>query len=1798
MHLKKIYLLIFIITALFSDARIKYLQKDADIEFIGKRNGYERITVPKEIVEYEPTLRYIENTILYTEREIRKATCIIDHLDHEYCPIDKTECNDERDYVNGTSKKTHQIKKVDPFCAGVDIEVLKQNDAGITYLECFKDSDQNGVKDRATRSIPSIGSFTAVDTVEGEGFWDTSIRPGFVVQRKNPNSPTFFVYSPTSVERDNMIIEGDLSVDTSLAIEYPGDNDWIGFVFGYQDTKNYYFLSWRRNSTIGKTGGNLWTGFTLGKVTNGTLPWNHGTGKGNVLLQRNTNSDIYGWENGGKYKVKIVYNKFFIKAYIAKYDSVGNVGAYNEVINYNPEEEMNITGKMGFMNHSNGGAVYGGFKADYCPIGYAVDGDTYQCKREPDCENYYQKIRWGDVGVIRCEMEYDYYDYLCPDEPNIYGNNYIPLDPGGDCGHVLCTNDSTPPINNCVRLKHSCPVDPSKTCVLEEKQMDYNDFTKWSVMNYGGRVSADCPNYSGISWWVVDEEMKNSVFQKCNGYPTYFLSNYELNGGHITMQGTFKTDDPKDNDWFGFVFGLKDSENYYILDWSRWRNDNWRSNHDADGNPTGGAIPLTLAKATNLSSRGPLWSHVDNGSSYKVLQRKDNGGWTTGIEYDIKIDITEHDIKVWIGQSGGPMTLDIDYHSDTPLDISGKLGFYNYSISRVTYKNFRIEWTDQDIEHTHKRPLAVPTVEGEYKGLEFGVLKGYECEDGCRFSLSKMYAKDEHTLCLVDRQGSEGCMNFSEDCTLEGKIEETLPYNDALFSFLNDPGEDVPAFNGYIVQEAGDSPTGISLKFSSNARSAYPLGDLDHPVTEGDKRTVDFWMKWDGEGKGSVFSFGDYGLWMSTAADGKDVFGFNDEEGNIWGIQADSMAGGWHRITAVFTQGSVQPNKLYIDGVEQSLSRYIIIGFGSINGEYAYTSVKPRDDHKIGAWGVNEFFPIDTSVTYTLGATLEISNHQGDAYGSNDPLQYFGISNFDSDYNRITPYNYMRYAGATDTRFSRDLNPGDTKMYVLDASGWDNGPGMWYRGVQHSHSFIWYGYTNSDGYTYPDYYYTRYRSGSGAWPEGGIRDLGGEWEITLKQGWWGNKITAGTAVRNNRGGLSDTWALFAAESLRDGVYPRTNTFGGGVNAPEETSLYKFMPGVAYIKPVLLANYFRYQDAESAPAPTVTVRDIYMKGSESGSISVKNPTSNMMQPMYLSGAGLGADGMFTGSVAGINIFAGELSQDTITRMHNSGSFNGITYLKVNQNSIEGFDAGGAALGKIESSCKLSGKVGDFGQTVEVAETVEHTRESKAYDLTAGSDYLSIPNSNNIDMVGKTQMAVYMNVRLDDTPTTNYDILYNKEGQYELSVDNNRIIKFALYTENKDWVWISTGLSLPLGEFKNILFSYDGSNVTVKVDDKSWSMAYSGAIKVTNSNVRNEPLRIGDRYYAQGSYTPDITVADFKIWSKGLNATESTMALNGELVTSGLIAHYDFEGSNPNKDKYGGEGDVSVHGAATLVTIGTFTESEVVFKEKIISYPIVAARATNNRIEFWDSFTRGPIGFIEPLKYVKDVDYGEGYRHEFTDLDKLYGLGFTSFVTSEANITYAISNEEMDTASCLAHIRGTQYFLSDRDLNDEVEMSTLRALTPYLNGEFGEFCVIEKNGAYSNPQAEFAIKKIVKKGVYTTFVCSPWSCESHNCGVASCKEHFTGTVIKPKDRDLVLNSTICLKQRCDINNDYFSVCGNKTGCPDTPGIYQQEDNRCVQAECDSGDTLNTQSGMCEKLGCKNSIDAGDGTCYKKL
>jgi hypothetical protein len=285
--------------------------------------------------------------------------------------------------------------------------------------------------------------------------------------------------------------------------------------------------------------------------------------------------------------------------------------------------------------------------------------------------------------------------------------------------------------------------------------------------------------------------------------------------------------------------------------------------------------------------------------------------------------------------------------------------------------------------------------------------------------------------------------------------------------------------------------------------------------------------------------------------------------------------------------------------------------------------------------------------------------------------------------------------------------------------------------------------------------------------------------------------------------------------------------------------------------------------------------------------------------------------------------------------------------------------------------------------------------------------------------------------------------------------------------------------------------------------------------------------------------------------------------------------------------------------TLTTINTYTinTSSKTTKEVNISSPIVAAKVIDNRIEFWNSYEKkGNSGFIEVMKKVAPQDAAIGYKHEFEDMVDLYDKGFTAFKSVNGN-TYATSFMPMDANSCKSMIDGTSYFLAERNISDPLSLQVIDSLSRYQDGSFGEYCIIERRGEFDNLHARYAVKHDTTAGVHVAYFCSPWSCVSHECGKASCQDNFIGTMIKEKDRERVLQSAICLSQECDVNQDYFTVCGNKTGCPDEPGVYQNEDNTCVKARCNQDGVLNYETGKCEKYGCKNSVER-NGKCFKSL
>ncbi len=138
---------------------------------------------------------------------------------------------------------------------------------------------------------------------------------------------------------------------------------------------------------------------------------------------------------------------------------------------------------------------------------------------------------------------------------------------------------------------------------------------------------------------------------------------------------------------------------------------------------------------------------------------------------------------------------------------------------------------------------------------------------------------------------------------------------------------------GIIVDTVGTqdgTPTGLigrdttptsGLKPDTCSAASFSGGAVDIdplPVSAvaGAKTSVSFWMFWDGTNNVMPMGWQYHDLWLQGGS-----FGFNSGNSDIYGISSAGLAGGWHHVTAIFTNNDIHSNALYIDGVQQVLTQ-------------------------------------------------------------------------------------------------------------------------------------------------------------------------------------------------------------------------------------------------------------------------------------------------------------------------------------------------------------------------------------------------------------------------------------------------------------------------------------------------------------------------------------------------------------------------------------------------------------------------------------------------------------------------------------------------------------------------------------------------------------------------------------------------------------------------------------------------------------------------------------------------------------
>ena len=194
----------------------------------------------------------------------------------------------------------------------------------------------------ASAEIVNLNDWTQFGSA-GSGNWIVSQDGYSVVQTVN-SQPTYFVSGESYL---------DVEFNGRIAVETTSDDDWIGFVLGFNGLDDYYLFDWKQGDQSGAL-----EGFSLSKVSGTDVDfWNH-TGSDIEVIASNYGLDL-GWEDNTVYHYNVGYTLDNISI------SINGGGLEHQEI-FNISNLSNVAGSFGFYNYSQSDVRYIGSGGEAC----------------------------------------------------------------------------------------------------------------------------------------------------------------------------------------------------------------------------------------------------------------------------------------------------------------------------------------------------------------------------------------------------------------------------------------------------------------------------------------------------------------------------------------------------------------------------------------------------------------------------------------------------------------------------------------------------------------------------------------------------------------------------------------------------------------------------------------------------------------------------------------------------------------------------------------------------------------------------------------------------------------------------------------------------------------------------------------------------------------------------------------------------------------------------------------------------------------------------------------------------------------------------------------------------------------------------------------------------------------------------------------------------------------------------------------------------------------------------------------
>ncbi len=207
---------------------------------------------------------------------------------------------------------------------------------------------------------------------------------------------------------------------------------------------------------------------------------------------------------------------------------------------------------------------------------------------------------------------------------------------------------------------------------------DSVDLSSWSAL------SLTFPTGQGAGSWILGPG-NTYVDQLLNADPSFYLNN--LNQTSYSMDGSFEVRTAGDDDYVGFVFGYRNSSNFYLFDWKQLDQE-YGEHYAAEG--------MTIKKMTGGTGDGlvdlSLAEFFENEHGYDdmdVLAQNQGSttGWADNTVYGFHLDFNLNPGEIHVVVTEGALTLWDVTVTDSTFP-SGEFGFYNYSQAHVRYSDF------------------------------------------------------------------------------------------------------------------------------------------------------------------------------------------------------------------------------------------------------------------------------------------------------------------------------------------------------------------------------------------------------------------------------------------------------------------------------------------------------------------------------------------------------------------------------------------------------------------------------------------------------------------------------------------------------------------------------------------------------------------------------------------------------------------------------------------------------------------------------------------------------------------------------------------------------------------------------------------------------------------------------------------------------------------------------------------------------------------------------------------------------